>query len=132
MLTALGLSAGLLTTSCWAPQLVRSYRTRSTLDISWAYIAALGGGIVLWLTYGIFSHDPALIATNVATSGAIVTLVVFKRRFDRAERMGSVPAAWRESIQARERELRAHAARIDAEIAARRAQTSSGPTDAPA
>ncbi len=58
--TMLGLTAGVLTTSCWAPQLFRSYRTRSTGDISWAYIAALGSGIVLWLAYGTIERRPGL------------------------------------------------------------------------
>jgi mannitol-1-/sugar-/sorbitol-6-phosphatase len=81
--TILGLSAGLLTTSCWAPQLVRSYRTRSTGDISWGYVAALGSGIVLWLAYGTITGDPALIAANVATVLAVAALAWFKRRFER-------------------------------------------------
>ena len=39
MSAVLGLAAGLLTTACWVPQLVRAYRTRSTSDISWVYVA---------------------------------------------------------------------------------------------
>ena len=45
MTTLLGLAAGVLTTSCWAPQLLRSYRTRSTADISWLYLGVLGAGM---------------------------------------------------------------------------------------
>ena len=86
MTTLLGLAAGLLTTSCWAPQLLRSYRTRSTADISWLYLGALGAGILLWLTYGVVSRDVALVATNVATSLAIGVLALLKYRFDRLSR----------------------------------------------
>jgi len=81
--TILGLTAGILTTSCWAPQLFRSYRTRSTGDISWGYVAALGSGVVLWLAYGAFTDDTALIVANIATVLAVATLAWFKRRFDR-------------------------------------------------
>lgn len=82
MVTALGLTAGVLTTGCWAPQLLRSYRTRSTVDISWLYLAALGAGVLLWLTYGLVTRDTALVAANVATAAALGTLALLKRRFD--------------------------------------------------
>ena len=80
-----GLAAGVLTTSCWAPQLVRSYRTRSTGDISWAYVAALGSGIILWLSYGTITGDTALIAANVATVLALGSLALLKRHYDRQD-----------------------------------------------
>ena len=86
MSAVLGLTAGLLTTACWVPQLVRAYRTRSTSDISWVYVAALGSGIVLWLAYGTVERDTALIATNVATVVALGTLALLKWRFDRSHR----------------------------------------------
>ena len=82
MTTLLGLAAGILTTGCWGPQLLRAYRTRSTADISWLYLGALGAGILLWLTYGVLSRDAALVATNVATVLAVATLGLLKHRFD--------------------------------------------------
>ena len=84
--TLLGLTAGVLTTSCWAPQLLHSYRTRSTSDISWAYITALGSGIVLWLGYGMIVGDTALIVANVATVLAIAALALLKGIFERQGR----------------------------------------------
>ena len=81
--TMVGFAAGVLTTSCWAPQLVRSYRTRSTGDISWAYVGALGGGIILWLSYGTITGDAALIAANVATVLALGSLALLKGHYDR-------------------------------------------------
>jgi MtN3 and saliva related transmembrane protein len=83
MITAVGMAAGVLTTACWGPQLLRSWRTRSTLDISWFYLGALGGGVALWLTYGLLTSDRALVAANVATVTAVGTLGLFKLRFDR-------------------------------------------------
>ena len=82
MITVLGLTAGLLTTSCWEPQILRSYRTRSTGDISWAMIAALGSGIVLWLAYGVIVRDTSLIVANIATVLALGSLGYLKWRFD--------------------------------------------------
>jgi len=81
--TAIGILAGLLTTGCWLPQLRRSWRTRSTGDISWTYLAVLTAGVVLWFVYGVMTASVAVIATNVATVVALLTLATFKARFER-------------------------------------------------
>ncbi|MBT2532582.1 hypothetical protein J7E83_10715 [Arthrobacter sp. ISL-48] len=83
MITLLGLFAGLLTTGCWFPQLIRSWRTRSTGDISWAYLAALTVGIGLWLVYGSLTGDLAIICSNAVTLAALLTLGAFKAVFER-------------------------------------------------
>jgi MtN3 and saliva related transmembrane protein len=82
MITALGLVAGVLTTGCWLPQLLRSWRTRSTTDFSWAYLAVLTVGIALWLLYGILTTDAAVIVANGTALAALVTLMLFKLSFD--------------------------------------------------
>jgi MtN3 and saliva related transmembrane protein len=81
--TTVGLLAGLLTTGCWLPQLLRSWRTRSTGDISWTYLAVLTAGVGLWFVYGVMTAAVAVIATNVATVIALLTLATFKARFER-------------------------------------------------
>ena len=82
MITALGLVAGVLTTGCWLPQLVRSWRTRSTSDFSWAYLAVLTVGITLWFLYGILTTDAAVIVANGTALAALATLMLFKLSFD--------------------------------------------------
>ncbi|GAB2809602.1 hypothetical protein GCM10022221_03720 [Actinocorallia aurea] len=79
-MTSLGLLAGALTTGCWLPQLLRSWRTRSTDDISWTYLALLGSGIALWLAYGLMSADLALIAANGITLLFITAIAGMKSR----------------------------------------------------
>lgn len=83
MSTTVGLLAGLLTTGCWLPQLLRSWRTRSTGDISWTYLAVLTAGVGLWFVYGVMTAAVAVIATNVATVVALLTVATFKARFER-------------------------------------------------
>jgi MtN3 and saliva related transmembrane protein len=80
--TLLGLIAGALTTGCWLPQLLRSWRTRSTGDLSWGYLIALGGGIALWLVYGLVADDIAILATNCLTLTALLVLASLKVRYD--------------------------------------------------
>jgi MtN3 and saliva related transmembrane protein len=77
-MTVLGLLAGLLTTVCWVPQLVRSLRTRRTDDLGWAYLSVLAIGVGLWLSYGILRADLAIVLSNVFTLASVLTLIAIK------------------------------------------------------
>jgi MtN3 and saliva related transmembrane protein len=81
--TALGILAGVLTTACWVPQVLRSARTRSTGDLSWPGLCALVTGVGLWVVYGMLLADPAIMAANGASLVAILALARLKWRFDR-------------------------------------------------
>jgi MtN3 and saliva related transmembrane protein len=80
--TGLGLLAGVLTTACWIPQIVRSARTRSTGDLSWPTLCACMTGLSLWLLYGVLLADPAIMAANSSSLLALLSLAALKRRFD--------------------------------------------------
>lgn len=77
-MTVLGLFAGALTTGCWLPQLLRSWRTRSTEDFSWAYLALLMCGVGLWLAYGLVSDDLAITVANALTFLALLLIAALK------------------------------------------------------
>lgn len=66
-IAAVGLIAGAMTTGAWLPQLYRTWRSRSARDLSWAYLLTMTTGIALWLAYGLFSGDVAVIAANAVT-----------------------------------------------------------------
>lgn len=89
-MTFIGLFAGALTTGCWLPQLRRSWRTRSTADLSWTYLLVLGGGIALWLLYGLISGQAAIIATNGFTLVLVMALGAFKIKFDHRREVAAV------------------------------------------
>ncbi|WP_214410901.1 SemiSWEET family sugar transporter [Sphaerisporangium fuscum] len=78
MTTVLGLVAGALTTACWLPQLRRSWRTRSTDDLSWTYLVMLSTGVGMWFTYGIAMADVAVMASNAITLAALAVLITIK------------------------------------------------------
>ena len=80
MQTLLGLAAATLTTGCWLPQLVRSWRTRSVGDISWLYLLVLGTGISLWLAYGVVARDVVIVLANVSTLAAVGTIAGIKAK----------------------------------------------------
>ena len=92
--TVLGLLAATLTTGCWLPQLLRSWRTRSTGDLSWLYLLVLSTGILLWLAYGVVSRDAAIVIANGTTLVALGALAALKRRGDTlaAKRRGDASA----------------------------------------
>jgi MtN3 and saliva related transmembrane protein len=70
----LGYVAGVLTVSSFLPQVVRSWRTRQTRDLSLPMFALLTTASALWMIYGIATQDIPIIITNalmVALNGAI-------------------------------------------------------------
>ncbi len=77
-LTWLGLLAGFFSTVAFVPQVVKTWRTRSTQDISLMTFLVLVTGIVLWLVYGIAIRDVPLVAANAVTLLLAGTILVFK------------------------------------------------------
>jgi MtN3 and saliva related transmembrane protein len=72
-----GMVAAVLTTVAFLPQVIRTWRTRSTSDISLGMFVTYVTGIALWLVYGLMIHDIPLIASNAVTfvlSGVILLL----------------------------------------------------------
>jgi MtN3 and saliva related transmembrane protein len=65
--TAIGLGAAFCTTIAFLPQAIKTWRTRSTKDISLGMFLIFSIGIALWLIYGLLQHDIPLIAANGIT-----------------------------------------------------------------
>jgi MtN3 and saliva related transmembrane protein len=81
MWTLLGVSAGVLTSSGYIPQIVKGFRTRSMDDVSALMPGVLGVGMLLWLAYGIHEEDLPIILANIAGSAFAFTIVVQKRLY---------------------------------------------------
>jgi MtN3 and saliva related transmembrane protein len=78
--TLLGLLAGALTTVAFVPQVLKTWRTRSTTDISLGMFAILVAGIAAWLLYGALIGDLPLVLANAVTLLLAGTILVFKIR----------------------------------------------------
>jgi MtN3 and saliva related transmembrane protein len=78
--TFVGLLAAFCTTLAYAPQAIKTWRTRSTADISLGMFSLMVVGIVLWLTYGVLLGDLPLIAANLVTLALAGTILVLKLR----------------------------------------------------
>jgi MtN3 and saliva related transmembrane protein len=92
-MTVLGLLAGLLTTACWVPQVLRSWRTRSTDDLSWSYLAVLTIGVAMWLAYGVGRGDPVIVGANGLTLVSLCLLTGLKLRMALGDRPEAAPGA---------------------------------------
>jgi MtN3 and saliva related transmembrane protein len=78
--TLLGLAAASCSTLAFLPQVIKTWRTRATRDISLGMFALLVSGIMLWLAYGIILQDLPLIAANGVTLVFAATILYFKVR----------------------------------------------------
>ena len=80
-ITWLGVVAGTLTTAAFVPQVVKTWRTRSTEDISLGMFAVFAMGVSLWLVYGIYVSSLPIVLANGITLALAGAMVVFKLRF---------------------------------------------------
>lgn len=80
-IAVLGLAAGFCTTAAFVPQVLKTWRTRHTRDISLGMFLIYLVGIVLWLLYGIVLNDIPIIAANVATFALTGAMLYFKLRY---------------------------------------------------
>lgn len=79
--TLLGLLAAFCSTFAFQPQVIKTWRTRSTKDISLGMFLVLVAGILLWLIYGIIQNDIPLILANGTTFVLAGTILYFKLRY---------------------------------------------------
>jgi MtN3 and saliva related transmembrane protein len=79
--TLIGLGAATCTTIAYVPQVVKTWRTRSTTDISIGTFLLLFVGIILWLIYGVILQDLPLILANLITLCLATAILIFKLRF---------------------------------------------------
>ena len=63
--TLIGIIAATLTTGASLPQLIKSFKTKQTEDLSYYMYLLLTIGIFLWLIYGILDKDIPLIYANI-------------------------------------------------------------------
>ena len=77
-LTVLGLSAATLTTISFLPQMVKTWQTKSAKDVSYIMLITFILGVSLWLLYGIFRQDIAIILANAITLVFNLTILWLK------------------------------------------------------
>jgi len=75
----LGLTAGVITSVSFAPQVVKAYRTKKLEDVSYFMYILLSVGLILWLLYGYYLEEiPIILANGFGIACCILTLLMKK------------------------------------------------------
>ncbi len=74
----IGLLAAICTTASFLPQVVKTWKSKKTKDISFLMYAILAMGLLLWLVYGIIIRDIPLIMANSISLGLAFCVLFLK------------------------------------------------------
>jgi len=91
----LGFVAGVFTTFCYVPQLMRVFRLKSAREISTIYTILILCGTGIWLVYGILIKNPPLMIWNAIAFVFLGLLLTAKCFYGRSE--PAIAAAKKES-----------------------------------
>ncbi|MGC4095771.1 MAG: SemiSWEET transporter [Nitrospira sp.] len=80
-MTALGLTAGTLTTIAFIPQLVKAWQSKSTGDLSWGMVMTFSTGVSLWLFYGIWIDSLPIMLANAVTLLFQIGIIALKIKY---------------------------------------------------
>ncbi len=78
-----GYAAGTLTTFCFLPQLIHTFKTKSVKDLHVGALLLFDCGLVLWLTYGLYLHSWPIILANAVTLAFQIALLGMKFVYDK-------------------------------------------------
>lgn len=77
----LGMIAGTLTTLAFIPQVVKTWNSKSTHDISYGMFILFSLGVLLWLVYGIVLGALPIIISNAVTLALASIILGLKFRY---------------------------------------------------
>ena len=81
LITVLGLLAALLTTISNIPQVIKSWKTKKTRDVSLFMYILLVAGVFTWLIYGFLINDLPLILANFITLILVSSVLFLKIKY---------------------------------------------------
>ena len=79
--TVIGMIAAALTTGAFVPQVIKTWKTRQTKDISLAMFIAFSAGVFMWLVYGLMINSAPVIIANLVTFILAVVILLFKLKY---------------------------------------------------
>lgn len=77
----LGFIAGSLTTISFLPQVIKTWKTKSTKDISLVMFIVFSIGVFLWFLYGICIRSIPVICANLVTLILASIILTFKIKY---------------------------------------------------
>jgi len=78
VITILGFVAASLTTTSFLPQLIKTWKTKETKDISRNMYVILTVGLFLWFIYGIYINSWPMIVSNAVGFFFAICILVLK------------------------------------------------------
>jgi len=77
-----GIIAGALSCTTFLPQVIKTWKSKSTKDVSLTMFLIASLGTALWLVYGILIHSISIIGTNIIVLFFSLTMLwlLFKHR----------------------------------------------------
>jgi MtN3 and saliva related transmembrane protein len=85
--TMIGGVATLLAVVSLVPQVLRTWRTRSAVDLSASWLVIALASMVLWIVYGTLLAAWAIVVANAATLFLVLLLLAMKFRFTQGSRI---------------------------------------------
>lgn len=82
-ITIIGLAAGLFSTLAFVPQVIKTWKTGSSQDLSLSTFGVLVTGALLWLLYATLTWDVPLMLANgisLALQVGMLSLMTWQRR----------------------------------------------------
>lgn len=78
----IGIIAGALSCTTFLPQVIKTWKSKSTKDVSLSMFLIASVSTTLWLLYGIMIHSISIIGTNIVVLffSLIMLLLIFRNR----------------------------------------------------
>ena len=76
-----GLTAGVLTTIAFLPQVRHSWTTKSTKDISLPMFLTFSTGVLLWFIYGVMIQSVPVVLANGVTFVLVGAILIMKLKW---------------------------------------------------
>ena len=79
----------------YIPQIIKSYRTKSVEDISFAFLFIVFAGTTLWTVYGFIIQDDVFIISELVITVFVAIMGVLKIKYNKKliVRTESIPSA---------------------------------------
>ncbi len=81
VVTVLGLFSSFLTVSAYLPQVLKSWQSKETKDLSLKTFGTFCVASTLWIIYGVLKSDMAIIMTNAILLCFQISLVYLKVQY---------------------------------------------------
>jgi MtN3 and saliva related transmembrane protein len=77
----LGVSAGIVTTLIFLPQVIKTWKEKSAKDISLLMFVIAAINDVMWIVYGLLKDDLIITLTNSVVLVMALTMISFKLKY---------------------------------------------------